>query len=115
MHIKMSYKLHCHTQFTEKVYSCYKDGLDGGRDMRSFSGLYFFLRIAACLCMLLSHLIEQLLYINQWITLGTLLFFATLTVAIAKPYCKAYMNYWDIAILSNLAILFYVLSSGSRA
>ena len=82
--------------------------------MRSFSGLYFFLRIAACLCMLLSHLIEQLLYINQWITLGTLLFFATLTVAIAKPYCKAYMNYWDIAILSNLAILFYVLSSGSR-
>ena len=38
--------------------------------MRSFSGLYFFLRIPACLCMLLSHLIEQLLYINQRITLG---------------------------------------------
>lgn len=28
--------------FVEKFYSCYRDGLDGGRDMRSLAGLYFF-------------------------------------------------------------------------
>ena len=27
--------------FVERFYSCYKDGLDGGRDMRSFAGFYF--------------------------------------------------------------------------
>ena len=30
--------------FFEKLSGCYRNGLDGGRDMRSFSGLYFFLR-----------------------------------------------------------------------
>ena len=30
--------------FVEKFHQCYRDGLDGGRDMRSFSGLYFILR-----------------------------------------------------------------------
>ena len=35
--------------FIDKVYSCYRNGLDGGRDMRSFSGLYFLLRLAAYL------------------------------------------------------------------
>ena len=31
------------TAFTETFYSCYRDGLDGGRDVRSFAGFYFFL------------------------------------------------------------------------
>jgi hypothetical protein len=31
--------------FAEKFYSCYRTGLDGGRDMRSFAGLYFASRI----------------------------------------------------------------------
>ena len=100
--------------FTDKVYSCYRDGLDGGRDTRSFSGLYFYVRIAAYICVLISHLTKPFLHINLWVAVGTLLFFVTLTIAIAKPYRKAYMNYCDIAILSNLATLFYVLSSGSH-
>ena len=29
--------------FIEKIHGCYRNGLDGGQDMRSFSGLYFFL------------------------------------------------------------------------
>ena len=33
------------TIFVEKFHSCYRDGLDSGRDMRSFSGFYFLLRI----------------------------------------------------------------------
>lgn len=31
--------------FVEKFYSCCRDGLDGGRDMRSFVSVYFFLRL----------------------------------------------------------------------
>ena len=31
------------TTFMEKFHGCYREGLSGGRDMRSFSGLYFFL------------------------------------------------------------------------
>ena len=32
------------TAFTERFYGCYRDGLYGGRDMRSFAGFYFLLR-----------------------------------------------------------------------
>jgi hypothetical protein len=98
----------------DKVCSCYKDGLNGGQDMRSFSGFYFILRIAGYLCGILSHLMKPFLHINRWLATGTLLFFTTLTIAIAKPYRKAYMNYWDIAILSHLTILNFVLSSGNN-
>ena len=31
--------------FAEKFYSCYRTGLDGGKDMRSFAGLYFVARL----------------------------------------------------------------------
>ena len=101
--------------FMDKVYSCYKDGLDGGRDMRSFSGLYFCLRIAIVVCLLLQHQMHPYLHIDQFFVVGTLLSFTSLTVAIAKPYRKAYMNYWDIAILSHLATLLYALSSSGSA
>ena len=101
--------------FIDKVQSCYRNGLDGGRDMRSFSGIYFFLRGAVYLLSSVSHALQSYIFICDWFTLGTLFFLASLTVAIAKPYCRAYMNYWDIAILSHLAITCYSLSSGAHA
>ena len=100
--------------FIDKVHSCYRTGLDGGRDMRGFSGFYFLLRSAVYLSSL-SHAVSLYIYINDWFTLGALFFLAALTMAVAQPYCKAYMNYWDIAILSHLAITCYSLSSGVRA
>ena len=36
------------TAFVEKYHSCYRDGLDGGRDMRSFAGLFFLIRVFTC-------------------------------------------------------------------
>ena len=33
------------TIFVEKFHGCYRDGLDGGRDMRSFSGIYYLMII----------------------------------------------------------------------
>ena len=35
--------------FVEKFYTSYRDGLDGGRDMRGFASLYFYLRMAVYL------------------------------------------------------------------
>ena len=100
--------------FLDKVYGCYRNGLDGGRDMRSFSGLYFLLGITAYFTVLLSHAMSSYLYVSRWFAIGTLFFIITLAVMIAKPYQKAYMNHLDTLILSNCTILCYVLSSGFR-
>ena len=44
--------------FVERFYSCYKDGLDGGRDMRSFAGFYFLLRYTLFLTAILSKFLS---------------------------------------------------------
>ena len=63
----------------------------------------------------MPHIIGLCLDNSRWLVQGTLLFIITLIIAIVKPYRKAHMNYWDIAILTHLATLLYVLSSGSLA
>ena len=102
--------------FVEKVHKCYRDGLDGGRDLRSFSGLYFFLRIALYL---LGPLSDSLLKINNniwmtdaiWFPTGTVFMITALTVALIKPYQKNYMNYLDALLLSNIAFCCLVLKA----
>ena len=96
--------------FVEKVYGCYRNGLDGGRDMRSFSGLYFFLRTVAFLvmCALGRH------HVSQWYSVSILLLITTITMALAKPYRKAYMNYLDILLLSIFTILCFTVSIRSE-
>ena len=96
--------------FIEKIQGCYRNGLDGGRDMRNFSGLYFFLRIV-------PFLITALLINNsfaQWYYYGTLFFITTLTIAFAKPYRKTYMNYLDAFLLSNHTLLSFIVLAGSH-
>ena len=44
--------------FIDRVHSCYRNGLDGGRDMRSFSRPYFFLRFMFWLPSQLTHLLD---------------------------------------------------------
>ena len=100
--------------FLDKVYACYRNGLDGGRDMRSFSGLYFFLILTVYFTLLLTHAMNSYLSVSRWFTIGMVLFFTLLAVIIAKPYRKTYMNYLDTLLLSNYMILCYVLSSGFR-
>ena len=98
--------------FMDKIYSCYRNGLDGGRDMRSFSGLYFFMAFIAYTTVVLFHVIHKYIYISQWSTIGIVLFITILIVTIAKPYRKPHMNYMDVLLLSNYIILCYMLSSG---
>ena len=95
--------------FVEKVQNCYRNGLDGGRDLRSFSGLYFLLKIAAFLVGLMC---DRLLKSNNniwmtdalWFPVGTVFMITSLTVALIKPYQKNYMNYLDALLLSNNAL-----------
>ena len=90
--------------FVEKFYSCYRDGLNGGRDMRSLASLYFFLR-----------LIINLIFIDQLplsasYTFVTILYAGcSLLIAIVQPYKKSFMNTIDSLILANLALLSMLL------
>ena len=100
--------------FLDKVYGCYRNGLDGGRDMRGFSGLYFLLGIIAYFIVALSRTMSSYLFISHWFAIGTVYFITTLAITIAKPYRKAYMNYLDTLLLSNCTILCYVLPFSLR-
>ena len=94
------------TTFVNKFHGCYRDGLDGGRDMRSLSGLYFFFRTFLIYGdVLLFHALP-----NTWLSC-VLLFSATaLLIAYLKPYKKTYMNILDIAFLAILSLLCLLLS-----
>ena len=95
--------------FLDKVYACYRNGLDGGRDMRSFSGLYFLPGIIVYFTAALSRAMSSYLFISRWFAMGTVFFVITLAMTIAKPYRKAYMNHLDALLLSYCAIFCYVL------
>ena len=71
--------------FVEKFYSCYRDGLSGGRDMRSLASLYFFLR-------LIHHFIfTQLIPLSVSYTIVAILYAGcSLMIAIVQPYKERY-------------------------
>ena len=96
--------------FTEKIHRYYRNGLDGGRDMRSFSGLYFYFMIGVYL------LVIQILHLvlhgyNTMVPIGVTAIIMALTVAITKPYKKMYMNHLDTLLLSCLALQNLALAS----
>ena len=82
--------------FVEKFYSCYRDGLDGGKDMRSFASL---------------HLIIQLLFplLRAFIISSIVIFFGgcCLLILLLKPCKKKYMNNIDACILALIALNFF--------
>jgi hypothetical protein len=93
--------------FVEKFHSCYRNGLDGGRDMRSFSGLYFVLRVLSPLYFV-THT-----FLPQWTYEAILFSSAALLIALARPYKKMYMNVLDSLLLALLAMLCHLLSISS--
>ena len=101
--------------FMDRVYGCYRNGSDGGRDMRSFSGFYFFLGIMThFIVRAFSNVVSSYIFINRRFAVATHFFVITLVVSVVKPYRKAYMNYLDTLILSNYTLLNYVLSTDFR-
>ena len=97
--------------FVEKMQGCYRNGLDGGRDVRSFSGLYFFFRVMVYSVAYLSQFIgkhhDHLSYLYG---ASIFLLITTLIMALVQPYKKAYMNYLDVLLLSILTVQSFTLS-----
>ena len=88
--------------FMDKFYGCYRDGLRGGRDMRSFAGVYFLLRFLPFLyypCKLYKIPFSFGSYL-------VLIFLsATLLIAIARPYKESYMNVFDTLLLGHITFM----------
>ena len=80
--------------FVEKYYYCYKDGLNSGRDMRSFAALYFFVILLGYM----SWTIHK-----SYFLIGLLLGGCGVTIAIVQPYKKRYMTIADTLIFANMA------------
>ena len=84
--------------------------------MRSFSGLYFFLRMMVLFVAVLSYQVgKHFLHVPELdiYSVGVLLLITTLTMALAKPYKKAYMNYLDVLLLSIFTALYFTVSLSS--
>ena len=98
--------------FVEKFYGCYRDGLDGenARDMRSFAGLYLFVRYM----MFLSNVIAGVLHIannDPYFLRGILLIITALLIGLCRPYKETYMNVLDTLLLAHLALMCHLMSS----
>ena len=96
--------------FVEKYQGCYRDTCDGGRDMRSFSGLYFIVRISV----LIVYGIADLLKVSNndpWLPRGILFSVTALVIALLRPYKATYMNILDTLLLIHLAIFCHLMSS----
>ena len=77
--------------FVEKFYSCYRDGLDGGRDMRSFASLHLFIRLLTLL--LVSWIYPTIFY-------GA----CCLLILLVRPCKKTYMNNIDALVIAFLTL-----------
>ena len=95
------------TIFTEKFHCCYRDGLDGKKDMRYFSGIHYFLVIPVLLFPSLMSLISKF---NLLFITGTILLIAALLIVLCRPYKKMYMNVCDTLLLSHLAMICFMFS-----
>ena len=96
--------------FVDKIQSHYRNGLDGGKDMRSFSSLYLYLRFGvfmidgAIQAMDLTH--------NSSYSFGHIMLCTALLIALVRPYQNERMNNIDTLLLSNLALFCFAMSSG---
>ena len=93
--------------FIEKFHCCYRDGLDGRRDMRYFSGVYFFLEIPL---FSFPSLMSYIFKFNLWFIRGNVLLIAALLIALCRPYKKTYMNVCDTLLLCHLATICFLFS-----
>ena len=96
--------------FVEKFYGCYRNGLDGGKDMRSFAALYFLLRIMLFGITMLGGL---LMISNNDPFFGRNILFTSVLVSVSlcKPYRKMYMNVLDVLLLAHLGLVCHLISS----
>ena len=92
--------------FADKIHRDYENGLNGGRDMRSLSGIYFILRMLLILSSGPFHSLYDPYAIGCAVLLG-----CALMIALLKPYSKSYMNYLDTILLGNYVLIWYTMTS----
>lgn len=76
--------------------------------MRSFSGIYFLLRIVIYSAAILSH---ATLKLNYQLARGFVFSAAALLIALIRPYKRTYMNVVDCFLLSHMASFCYIIAS----
>ena len=96
--------------FMEKFHCCYRDSLDGRRDMRYFSGIYFFLYFCSVLNATMFH---HFFEFKKWFTFGLTYSIMVLLIALCRPYKKMYVNVCDTLLLFHSATIFYILSQNN--
>lgn len=94
------------TIFVEKFYSCYRDGLDGGRDMRSWAALPFFVILIGFTIHSINSKTFYLFpaYCICW----------SLATAIVQTYKGKFMAITDVFMYANTSILssiFYIITN----
>ena len=94
--------------FLDKFYCCYKDGLDGGRDMRSFVSLYYFVHWLFFILSFMELPVPNGIFVNLSDIMFTVL---SILIAVVRPYKRAYMNIADALILANLGLFFHLLDA----
>ena len=98
--------------FMEKFHCSYRDGLDGAKDMRSFSGIYFLLRI-------MIYSVETFtgtratLDLDSQFARGFVFSVVALIIALSRPYKRKYMNIMDCILLFHMATFFYMMASST--
>ena len=100
--------------FMEKFHYSYKDGLDGTKDMRSFSGIYFLQRI-------IIYSVETFtgtranLNLDPQFARGFVFSVAALIIALNQPYKRKYMNIMDCILLFHIATSFYIVLASTTS
>ena len=92
--------------FVGKFHGCYRDGLDGGKDLRSFCGLYFLLVIL----LTQGYHFHRKLHISPWLSYAFIFLIFSLLIALIQPYKKKYINILDSLLLVHLTVICLLLS-----
>ena len=97
--------------FADKIQCYYRNGLDGGKDMRCFSGLYLYLWIGL-LPIVIIFMKEVLNSNNVLFSIAVGFLIMATILAVAKPYQRMYMNYIDTLLTLCVALQYFSISSG---
>ena len=87
------------TTFVEKFHCFYKNGLDGSMDLRSFSGLHFFVILSSG-------------FFPSWSYWTALFLASALLIAYFKPYKEYYMTIYNTFQFAYGTFLCHLISTG---
>ena len=94
--------------FIERFQGCYRDGLDGGKDLRGFSALHLLLRYLPATSTEL-HVLKAF-HVVHWQYRAFLFLSAALLVACVRPYKDMHRNILDTLLLAHTSVICQLLT-----